>query len=187
MPARRTSACRVRALNPPHLHISHMLLSGQCMWQPACPDLWAQMSCTGVHAADTRERFENPCLLPVLLPEVSLLSCFLGRILVLHSVALCAHAAYRPGNIRPRVVPFQISLEQAQAAFEQWQRSHWLAPSRLLRQGLVSMRAVLLPFWLFEATVHVQYTGKPCLPFAHVKAYMLSDKKWYFRKETSIR
>ena len=70
-------------------------------------------------------------------------------------------AEYRPGIIRPRVVPFQIGLEQAQAALEQWQRSHWLAPSRLLRQGLVSMRAVLLPFWLFEATVHVQYTGAP--------------------------
>ena len=81
-------------------------------------------------------------------------------------------AAYRPGIIRPRVVPFQISLEQAQAALEQWQRSHWLAPSRLLRQGLVSMRAVLLPFWLFEATVHVQYTGAPQPHFGHMQACM---------------
>jgi hypothetical protein len=70
-------------------------------------------------------------------------------------------AAYRRGSIPPRVVPFQISLEQAQAAFEAWQRSNWLAPSRLLRRGLVGMRAALLPFWLFEATVRVEYTGEP--------------------------
>ena len=69
------------------------------------------------------------------------------------------HAAFRKGTLLPRVVPFQISLTQAQMAFEEWQRSHWLSPSKLLHKGLVSMRAALLPFWLFEATVHVEYTG----------------------------
>lgn len=40
-------------------------------------------------------------------PEVLLL-CF-------NAGCCCAGAAYRPGTIRPRVVPFQISLEQARA------------------------------------------------------------------------
>ena len=59
----------------------------------------------------------------------------------------------------PRVVPFQISLQEALNAFETWQQSHWLAPSKLLRKGLGSMHAALLPFWIFEATVHVEYAG----------------------------
>lgn len=71
----------------------------------------------------------------------------------------CCSADFRKGTVTPRVVPFQISLHQAQLAFEQWQQSHWLAPSKLLRRGLISMHAALLPFWLFEATVHVEYTG----------------------------
>ena len=73
------------------------------------------------------------------------------------------HAAYRHGTIVPRVVPFQISLKQAQSTFEERQQSHWLAPSKLLNKGLVRMHAALLPFWLFEATVHVEYTGAFCI------------------------
>ena len=67
----------------------------------------------------------------------------------------------------PRVVPFQISLQEALNAFEAWQQSHWLAPSKLLRKGLGSMHAALLPFWIFEAIVRVEYAGVslriPCL------------------------
>ncbi len=59
----------------------------------------------------------------------------------------------------PRVCPFQVSLQQAQEAFEAWQQSHWLAPGRLLRRGLGSMHSALLPFWIFEATVKVDYSG----------------------------
>ena len=66
----------------------------------------------------------------------------------------------------PRVVPFQISLQEALNAFEAWQQSHWLAPSKLLRKGLGSMHAALLPFWIFEATVHVEYAGVSPAPQA---------------------
>lgn len=59
----------------------------------------------------------------------------------------------------PRVCPFQVSLQQAQEAFEAWQQSHWLAPGRLLRKGLGGMHSALLPFWIFEATVKVEYSG----------------------------
>lgn len=64
----------------------------------------------------------------------------------------------------PRVVPFQVSLQEAQESFENWQQSHWLAPGRLLRKGLGSMHAALLPFWIFEATVQVEYAGNRACP-----------------------
>ncbi|BDA43750.1 probable chaperone protein DnaJ at C-terminar half [Coccomyxa sp. Obi] len=91
----------------------------------------------------------------------------------------CLHG-FRKGTVTPRVVPFQISLHQAQLAFEQWQQSHWLAPSKLLRRGLISMHAALLPFWLFEATVHVEYTGQLGFPVDH-KSMVWKDTHWRVR------
>ena len=81
------------------------------------------------------------------------------------SLLICP-AAFHNGALVPRVVPFQISLQEAQEAFEAWHQSHWLAPGRLLREGLGSMHAALLPFWIFETTVQVEYTGRipvPCI------------------------
>ena len=57
------------------------------------------------------------------------------------------------------MVPFQVSFTEAQRAFERWQQAHWLAPARVLRRGHTEMRALLLPFWLFEAAFQVEYTG----------------------------
>ena len=56
-------------------------------------------------------------------------------------------------------MPFQVSLTEAQRAFERWQQAHWLAPGRVLRRGQTEMKALLLPFWLFEAAFQVEYTG----------------------------
>lgn len=72
---------------------------------------------------------------------------------------MCWLTAFHHGSLVPRVVPSQISLQEAQGAFEARQQSHWLAPSKLLRKGLGSMHAALLPFWIFEATVRVEYAG----------------------------
>ncbi|KAK9915278.1 hypothetical protein WJX75_007018 [Coccomyxa subellipsoidea] len=91
----------------------------------------------------------------------------------------CLHG-FRNGTIVPRVVPFQIGLRQAQLAFEEWQQSHWLAPSKLLHRGLISMHAALLPFWLFEATVHVEYTGQLGFPIDH-KSMVWKDTHWRVR------
>ena len=68
-------------------------------------------------------------------------------------------ADFRHGTFKPRVVPFRLGLQEAQAAFESWQRGHWLAPNKVLGEGTSAVRPVLLPFWLFEATVQVQYAG----------------------------
>ena len=59
----------------------------------------------------------------------------------------------------PRIVPFAIGQEQALHSFETWNSAHWLAPRKLLTDGLRHLRAELLPFWLFEATTHVSYSG----------------------------
>ncbi len=76
----------------------------------------------------------------------------------------------------PRVVPFQISLQEAQEAFEAWHQSHWLAPGRLLRKGLGSMHAALLPFWIFETTVQVEYSGgNPIRLHCNYKLLILSQ------------
>ena len=77
-----------------------------------------------------------------------------------------AAGAFRYGSVAPRVVPFQVSLTEAQRAFERWQQAHWLAPARVLRRGQTEMRALLLPFWLFEAAFQVEYTGVSCLKAA---------------------
>ncbi len=69
--------------------------------------------------------------------------------------------AFSYGSVAPRVVPFQVSLTEAQRAFERWQQAHWLAPGRVLRRGHTEMRALLLPFWLFEAAFQVEFTGAP--------------------------
>ena len=66
------------------------------------------------------------------------------------------------------MVPFQVSLTEAQRAFERWQQAHWLAPARVLRRGQTEMRALLLPFWLFEAAFQVEYTGASGLTAAKV-------------------
>eukprot|EP00884_Botryococcus_braunii_P003386 jgi/Botrbrau1/13048/Bobra.0187s0010.1 len=59
--------------------------------------------------------------------------------------------AFRPGTIKPRVVPFQVSLEEAHRVFNQWHSSKWLSPGKLLSKGSGTLIPVLLPFWLFEA------------------------------------
>lgn len=77
-------------------------------------------------------------------------------------VHLCAD--FRPGSFKPRLVPFRLGLEEAQGAFEAWQSTHWLAPRRVLGAGTSAVRPVLLPFWIFEATMQVHYTGRWCSP-----------------------
>ncbi|KAK9814057.1 hypothetical protein WJX72_000065 [[Myrmecia] bisecta] len=68
-------------------------------------------------------------------------------------------AGYRKGSIPPRLVPFQVSLKQAHDIFHEWHGDKWLAPTKMLQHPSASVRPVLLPFWLFEAAIRVEYTG----------------------------
>lgn len=67
---------------------------------------------------------------------------------------------FQRGAIKPRVVPFQISLQNAQDKFEQWHADKWLSPRRVLHKAGAEMRPVLLPFWLFEAAIRVEYSAQ---------------------------
>ena len=51
-------------------------------------------------------------------------------------------------------------LLQAQDKFEQWHAEKWLSPRRVLQKAGAQMRPVLLPFWLFEAAIKVEYTAQ---------------------------
>ena len=90
---------------------------------------------------------------------------------------------FRRGTLQPRVVPFQVSLEDANRRFEQWHAAGWLSPRGLLtgvvdvsrtpladdqpppaptrRPPSPAVRALLLPFWLFEVGLHVDYRRLP--------------------------
>lgn len=49
---------------------------------------------------------------------------------------------------------------QAKEAFRHWHSQRWLAPTKLLEVPGSSIRPVLLPFWLFEVSVHVQHSAR---------------------------
>ena len=55
-------------------------------------------------------------------------------------------------------------LTQARGKFEEWQKSHWFAPNRLLDQPGVNVRGAFLPFWAFDAKVSVEYSAVPGFP-----------------------
>ena len=59
----------------------------------------------------------------------------------------------------PQIAPFELGPEQAKERFLRWQRDNRLAPGSLLREGTTTLRAVLLPFWLFSAAVQAEYAG----------------------------
>ncbi|KAL0032860.1 hypothetical protein WJX77_003294 [Trebouxia sp. C0004] len=67
---------------------------------------------------------------------------------------------FQRGAIKPRVVPFQISLQVAKDKFEQWHAEKWLSPRRVLQKAGAEMCPVLLPFWLFEAAIKVEYAAQ---------------------------
>lgn len=57
------------------------------------------------------------------------------------------------------LLPFQLSRHQAEQAFDAWHKQRLLSPSGLLTGAVGPMRQAYLPFWLFDASVQVQYTG----------------------------
>ncbi len=69
-------------------------------------------------------------------------------------------AEYAAGRA-PQLGSFQITEAQARDKFLAWQRgTARLAPSSLLPPGGPwHMRAALLPFWLFDVRVRVEYAG----------------------------
>jgi predicted RNA-binding Zn-ribbon protein involved in translation (DUF1610 family) len=58
------------------------------------------------------------------------------------------------------LVPFAVTLEQAQAAFRTWIKSRWFAPSRLKNENcLKQIQGIYRPFWTYDAHTVSHWTG----------------------------
>lgn len=78
-------------------------------------------------------------------------------------------AEFYGAHTPPRAIPFQFGEKEAVDAFEAWHNANYLSPGDLLTRTTEPIKQVSLPFWLFEATVDVQYRGEAfsILPHAH--------------------
>ena len=67
------------------------------------------------------------------------------------------------GKLKPdKVIPFKISKKQAIEAYKTMTKGRWLLPSAFTSNSRIEkMQGVYIPFWIFNATAHVQlaYTG----------------------------
>lgn len=78
----------------------------------------------------------------------------------------------------PKLVPFEIEENEAKERFHKWQSSKWFAPSKLLEAPDVSIRAIYVPFWCFDAQLSFTYSAIP--------AFKL-DSEGKFRRGEEIR
>jgi len=60
-----------------------------------------------------------------------------------------------------RLIPFEIEENEAKDRFHKWQSSKWFAPSKLLEAPDVSIRAIYIPFWCFDAQLSFTYSAIP--------------------------
>jgi len=70
----------------------------------------------------------------------------------LQEAVLASKAAY--------IVDGSAVTLQAKDKFEQWHAEKWLSPRRVLQKAGAEMRPVLLPFWLFEAAIKIEYAAQ---------------------------
>ncbi len=89
-------------------------------------------------------------------PQVQTVTCLFCRS---HKVLLRGAGS---NLIRPEsVVPFQIDKTTARGAFALWLRYLWFRPDDLERLAqLQEMQGVYVPFWIFKARAHSQWTAE---------------------------
>jgi hypothetical protein len=59
-----------------------------------------------------------------------------------------------------RVVPFQLSRQEAEAAMRNWLGRGFWRPGNLAREAsVVKMTPVYVPYWVFQATTHTYWTA----------------------------
>lgn len=65
--------------------------------------------------------------------------------------------------VKPKsLLPFRITREQAQAAFEKWLRGLWFAPGDLKRRALRDgrLQGMYMPAWTYDCDATTAYTGQ---------------------------
>ncbi len=87
----------------------------------------------------------------------------------MHATFFIAHAVRLPlTQLQEAVLTYKAAKHvdgnaitlQAKDKFEQWHAEKWLSPRRVLQKAGAEMRPVLLPFWLFEAAIKVEYAAQ---------------------------
>lgn len=89
--------------------------------------------------------------------------------------------------VRPQgVLPFRVSQEEARAAFDQWVRSLWLAPSDLKeKRKIEKVRGFYLPIWTFDAQVWAHWQAQPGYHRTHTERYFdPGSRSWRTRTVT---
>lgn len=60
------------------------------------------------------------------------------------------------------VIPFFIDQKKARHEFDKWVKGLWFAPNKFKKASLNTdyLKGVYIPFWTFDAQMHVAYTGE---------------------------
>lgn len=60
------------------------------------------------------------------------------------------------------ILPFQLEKNKALELFQAWSQGLWLAPNNFKKAHLnpAHLQGVYLPFWTFDAQMHVRYSGQ---------------------------
>ncbi len=78
------------------------------------------------------------------------------------------------------VLPFRITPEEAQKAFQTWLRSLWFAPSDLTRKArMEDLRGIYLPLWTFDAEAQATWQAVP--------GYYRTRTELYYNPQTRRR
>ncbi len=91
--------------------------------------------------------------------------------------------------VRPQgILPFKLSLREAQEAFQRWVKSLWFAPSDLAQKNRVEeLRGVYLPVWTFDAQVWAHWSAIPGYRRTRTERYFdQTTKSWQTRTVSYI-
>lgn len=70
--------------------------------------------------------------------------------------------SYADNSLAPNgIVPFQITLEQANQNFKQWIKGRWFAPNEAKKSAKAdAFTGIYLPYWTFDSKTASQYTAR---------------------------
>jgi DNA-directed RNA polymerase subunit RPC12/RpoP len=93
------------------------------------------------------------------------------------------------GQIAPEsVLPFIVDQRNAIAAFTNWIKTRWFAPSNLKQlANLGQLSGVYLPFWTYDSMTYTHYTGMRGDNYYVTESYTDSQGKRQTRTVTRIR
>ncbi|MFD0715781.1 hypothetical protein [Paenibacillus sp. GCM10027626] len=65
-------------------------------------------------------------------------------------------------SIRPEtMIPFQISLQEAGAKFQQWKKKRWFVPNAFKKEKITArLKGIYMPYWTYDADSASVYTAE---------------------------